>query len=162
VLPTRCPGAKVVFRVTHRTPGVNAAQIQAAPSEYARRESQGTASPSAAASATTQAPKEHRPNSVHPPSTTAAVLPGRAGSGEIDAPRRRPPGRAGGETDMAPHWIRWDPSRPTLRRKARCTNDCGMSDRCGGTERRSRGMDGGVLLGRRRSGFSATQPRGWF
>jgi len=59
-----------------RRAGVNAAEIQAAAGEYPRGWAHGIESAPEAASAARQAPNEARPNSVHPPSTTAHAFPG--------------------------------------------------------------------------------------
>jgi hypothetical protein len=102
-LRTRCPGANVALLAAHSTAGVNAAQIQAAPREYPRMLGHDAKSLPESASRSRQVAKEQSPNNVHPPATTAQVLPGLAANGEINASHSEPAKRLGGEVDMVPH-----------------------------------------------------------
>ena len=119
--------------VSQTTAGVNTAHTQAAPTGN-RREDLPTASSLLRLRLPPPGSRRRRKAEQGPP---------RKGSSPPSGPESprggarcaaMPFGAAGGEVDMAPHTIRWEPSRPTLRENRGPTNECGMSNRLRGTE----------------------------
>src|SRR4051812_17103945 len=129
-LRSRAPGARVAFWVSRSTGGVNAAQIQAVPTENTRRRVQLESGWSPSDGAKAEDRKYPRPTTVHPANTSNQAV------------CRDPTTRLDGETGMAPQRIRRDHRRrSTIKAAPRSTNDSGMSDTSGGMKRRRQGTN---------------------